>query len=88
MVERLICRQLAAFLEKGLLPTYQSAYRKHHSTETVVLKSVSDARLAADRGDVTLLGLLNLSAAFDTVDHTILIDRLRTAFRIRGSVFS
>ena len=67
---------------------YQTAYRKHHSTETTVLKIVSDALLAADRGEVTLLRLLDLSAAFDTVDHTILINRLRTAFGIRGSVLS
>ena len=89
LVERLVCRQLVVFLEReGRLPTYQSVYRKHHSTETAVLKIVSDALLAADRGDVTLLGLLDLSAAFDTVDHKILIDRLRTAFGICGSVLS
>ena len=87
----MVCRQLIAyaFLEReGLQPVYQSAYRKHHSTETAVLKIVSDALLAAERGDVTLLGLLDLSAAFDTVDHGILIVRLHTAFGIRGSVLS
>ena len=89
LVGRLVWRQLVAFLERErLLPTYQSAYRKHHSTEMAILKIISDALLVADRGDVTLLGLLDLSAAFDTVDHAILIDRLRTAFGIRGSVLS
>ena len=57
-------------------------------TETAVLKIVSDALPAADHGEVTVLGLPDLSAAFDTVDHTILIDRLCTAFGIRGSVLS
>ena len=86
LVERLVCRQLVAFLEReGLLPVYQSTYRKHHSTETAVPKIVSHALLAADRGDVTLLGLLDLSAAFDTVAHGILIDRLHTVFGIRVS---
>ena len=86
-MERLVCRQFVAFLEREhLLPIYQSAYRKNHSTETAVLKIVSDALLAADRGDVTLLGFLDLSAAFDTVDHDILIDRLQAAFGIRGLV--
>ena len=89
LVERLVCRQLATFLKRqGLLRTSQTAYRKDHSTETAVLIIVSYALLAAHRGDLTLLGLLDLSAAFDTVDHNILIDRFYLAFGIRGSVLS
>ena len=89
VVERLVCRQLVAYLEQhGLLPCLQSAYRKHHSTETAVLKVVSYVPLMADRGDVTLLGLLDLSAVFDTVDHEILINRFQTLFGIRGKVLS
>ena len=77
-----------AFLDKNsLLPRHQSAYRRRHSTETAVLKIVSDLFLASDRGQVSLLALLDLSAAFDTVDHTILLDRLQSAFGVRGSVF-
>ena len=41
--------------------------------------------MAADRGLVTLLGLIDLSAAFDTVDYDILIDRLYHAFGIQGA---
>ena len=48
----------------NLLPWLQSAYRRCHSTETAVLKVLSDAFLAADTGQATLLGLLDLSAAF------------------------
>jgi len=89
VVERLVCRQLMSFLEKhGLLPRFQSAYRRGHSTETAVLKIISDILLAADRTEVTLLGLLDLSAAFDTVDHEILIARLSAAFGIRSTVLS
>ena len=89
VVERLVCRQLVSFLEKnGLIPSLQSTYRRGHSTETAVLKILSDILLAADRGEVTLLGLLDLSAAFDTVDHEILLDRLSTAFGIRSAALS
>ena len=49
---------------------------------------VSDVLLAADQGDVTPLGLLDLSAAFDMVDHEILINCLQIPFGIRGNVLS
>ena len=62
------------------------AYRRFHSTETSILKLACDALLAADLGIVTLLGLLDLSAAFDTVDHHILINRLQSTFGIHGTV--
>ena len=50
-----------------------------------MLKVLSDAYAAADAGQVTLLGLLDLSAAFDTVDHQILVERLRRTFDVDGS---
>ena len=85
VVERLVCRQLVAFLDKNsLLPRHQSAYGRRHSTETAVLKIVSHLFLASDPGQVSLLALFDLSAAFDTVDHTILLDRLQSAFGVRG----
>ena len=48
----------------------------------------NDALLAADRGMVTLVVLLDLSAAFDTVEHTLLLDILRTRFGITGPVLN
>jgi len=52
----------------------------------MILKLVCDVLLAADRGEVTLLGFLDLSAAFDTVDHKILLDRLHVTFGLHGQV--
>ena len=66
LVERLVCLQLTEFLEwNNLPPKFQSGFRKRHSTETALLKVMSDILLAADQGHVTLLGLLDVSAAFD-----------------------
>ena len=89
VVEKLVCHQLVSFFERlKILPTLQSAYRKNHSTETAVLKMISDVLRAADRGEVTLLCMLDLSCTFDTVDHGILLDRLRCAFGIQGVAIS
>ena len=49
---------------------------------------ITDVLRAADRGEVTLLCLLDLSAAFDTVDHDILLDRLQMSFGVHGTVLS
>ena len=66
LLERLVARQLLSHLQRsGLLPRLQSAY---HSTETAVSKVLSDILLASDAGDLSALVLLDLSAAFDTVD--------------------
>jgi hypothetical protein len=62
----------------------QSAYRSHHSTETALLRVMNDLLLASDDGNGTLLTLLGFSAAFDTIDHEILFERLVTRFGIAG----
>ena len=67
-----------------LFPEFQSAYSKSHSTETVLVKIVNDILLDMSRQHVSLLVLLDLSASFDTVDHTILLRRLETSFGVTG----
>ena len=56
----------------------QSAYRQNHSTETAIKKLCNDGITSLDRGRCTVLASLDLSAAFDTVDHDILLQRLYT----------
>ena len=69
--------QLLAHLSaNGLLEPFQSAYRKGHSTETALLRVVNDLLQAADKGRVSILTLLDLSAAFDTIDHSTMFRRL------------
>ena len=58
------------------MTAFQSAYRKHHSTESTLLNIQNDILLNMAKGSVTALTLLDLSTAFDTIDHTILLDRL------------
>ena len=54
----------------------QSAYRKHHSTESALLKVHNDINIRMDKGEVTDVTSLDLSAAFDTIDHATLTDWL------------
>jgi hypothetical protein len=87
LLERLVARQLLDYLNTaGLLPNLQSAYRAHHSTETAVTKVLADILLALDTGDLAMLTLLDLSAAFDTVDHETLLRRLEVSFGLGGCV--
>ena len=68
-----------------MLPVYQSAYRNHHSTETAV-KVLNDLLLAVDKGNEAVLILLDYTAAFHTIDHTLLLHRLENDFFITGTV--
>ena len=63
---------------------HQSAYLMNYSTKTAMLKVVSDVFDSADTGQLTILALLDLSAAFDTVDHGFLLQRLHYSYDIGG----
>ena len=72
----------------SLYPLLQSAYRKYHSTETALLKVKNDLLMNMNKGHVSILVLLDMSSAFDTVDHEILIQRLETKFGFKGTVLA
>jgi len=89
VIEKVIqLRLLNHINSSSALPVYQSAYRMFYSTETALLRVQNDLLLAVENKKVSALSLLDLSAAFDTVDHAILIDRLRIYFGIEGSALS
>ena len=64
------------------MTAFQSVYRKHHSTESALLNVHNDILLNMAKGSVNALTLLDLSAAFDTIDHTIHLDRLNVYYGI------
>ena len=65
-----------------LQPDYQSAYREHYSCETAVLQVTNDILWAMEKQKITSLVTLDLSAAFDTVDHPTLLSILNNKFGI------
>ena len=77
-LERIVASQIDEYLhDNGLYAKMQSAYGKCHSTETALIRVVNDIRRAVDDQCESILVLLDLSAAFDTIDHAILLERLR-----------
>ena len=89
IIERVVKSRLMDHLtSKSLLNSHQSAYCKHHSTETALLYIHDYLISAMGSQKISCLCLLDLSAAFDTIDHDILITRLLSWFGIHGSVLS
>ena len=73
-------------MTNNLHGTFQSAYKVHHSTETVMVKVQDDILRAIDGNEAVVLLMLDISAAFDTVSHETLLDRLSRRYGITGSV--
>ena len=89
VIEKAVASQLETHLVRNeLLDTLQSGYRAYHSTETAMLKISNDILTNKDHNESTGLVCIDLSAAFDLVDHSILLKRLFDYFGIRGTALA
>ena len=86
VTETAVFLQIENHMKKhDLYPSLQSAYTKNHSTETALLKVTKNILMEMNSQHAVLLVFLDLSTAFDTVDHHVLLCRLQTSFGISGA---
>ena len=89
LIEKVVLDQLNKHLSLNeLSDNFQSAYRKFHSTETALIKVQSDKMNAIDGASAAVLVLLDLYAAFDVLDHSILLNRLENICGIRTNALA
>ena len=89
IIEKAACNQIISHAMKtGNMEKYQSAYRRNRSTETALLDVMNNVYHEVDTGRVVCLIMLDLSAAFDTVIHDLLLNRLKYRFGVSGTVLS
>ena len=87
VLEKCALKQLDEDCKKyAPLPDYQSAYRQSYSCEAALVKLMNDILWNMECGEVTAFIAIDLSAAFDTVDHGILLDVLQYLFGVTGMV--
>ena len=88
-MEKAALQQLLVHCKKNApLPKFQSGFRKYHSTETALFKVQNDIFMSMDNREVTLLVLLDLSAAFDTTEHSIVLNILQQDFGVVGTALN
>lgn len=87
IIESVVYQQIYCFMtQNNIFNVFQWGFRPHHSTETALTKVLNDIHLNSDASKASVLVLLDLSAAFDTVDHNILLNRLEKWVGLSGSV--
>ena len=87
LIEKAVALQLPDYLSvNNLHESFQSTYKRYHSSETALFRVHNDILRAIDNGEGVILVLLDLSAAFDTVNHELLLSRLSTRYGLCGSV--
>ena len=83
LIEKIVASQIKSHINNsGILNNLQSAYKCGNSTGTVLLPIQNDIWSAQNRGELSAHSLLDLSAAFDTIDHDLLLSRLSEWFDI------
>ena len=86
VIEKVVSSQLQNHLsDNSFHEAFQSAYKKGHSTETALLRVQNDILRAVDSGQGACLVLLDLSAAFDTIDHEILLSSMNSQLGVKGT---
>ncbi len=89
ILEKVVSSQLYFFLEKNYIcEDFQSGFRPSHSTETALIRVTNDLLLSSDHGCIFILVLLDLTAAFNTIDHNILLNRLENFVGISRSALA
>lgn len=87
VLERAVAMQLKQYMsDHNLHEPFQSAYKQFHSTESALLKVHNDVLCAMENQGVTVLVLLDLSSAFDTIDHAVLLARLHHHLGVDGTI--
>ena len=84
ILEKAVAKQLCRIILEDPLKEFQSGFR-NHSTETALRKVSNDLFTVSDEGLITIPVLLHLSAAFDIIDHHILLQKMEHHNDIKGS---
>ena len=88
VIEKVIASRIILHIEKNaIIDKFQSAYKCGHNTETALLCVYSDIETTIGKGNRSFLVLLDLSAAFDTIDHSNLFVKLEKYVGIPGDAF-